>query len=150
VAALREAAGIAAYRCADHAYALTEIRAVRLLTYDDSFAPMMADCKCGLGRPKRTLELLKEIRGGDPELKVKAQIVAADARSDIGQHEAALVMLEISELTSLPAGIERARLRYAYASTLGALGRGSDAWEWFAKAAEFDIDQATDASERTS
>ena len=149
VAAVREAAGITAYRCGDYADALAELRAVRRMTGDDSFVPMMADCERGLGRPERALELLREIRGGDPALKVEAQIVAAGARSDMGQHEAALVLLDIPELTSLPAGTERARLQYAYASTLEALGRDAESREWFAKAAESDIDEATDASART-
>ena len=148
VAAVREAAGITAYRCGDYADALAELRAVRRMTGDDSFVPMMADCERGLGRPERALELLREIRGGDPALKVEAQIVAAGARSDMGQHEAALVLLEIPELTMLPAGTERARLQYAYAAALEALDRHEDARAWFAKAAESDVDDVTGAAER--
>lgn len=148
VAAVREAAGITAYRCGDYADALAELRAVRRMTGDDSFVPMMADCERGLGRPERALELLREIRDGDPALKVEAQIVAAGARSDMGQHEAALVLLGIPELTGLPAGSERARLQYAYAVALESLGRSGEAREWFAKAAESDIDGETDAADR--
>lgn len=148
VAAVREAAGITAYRCGDYADALAELRAVRRMTGDDSFVPMMADCERGLGRPERALELLREIRGGDPALKVEAQIVAAGARSDMGQHDAALVLLEIPELTGLPAGSERARLQYAYAAALEALGRNDEAREWFARAAESDVDGVTDAADR--
>ena len=148
VAAVREAAGITAYRCGDYADALAELRAVRRMTGDDSFVPMMADCERGLGRPERALELLREIRDGDPALKVESQIVAAGARSDMGQHEAALVLLDIPELTGLPAGSERARLQYAYAAALEALGRSDEAREWFTKAAESDVDGITDAPER--
>ena len=148
VAAVREAAGITAYRCGDYADALAELRAVRRMTGDDSFVPMMADCERGLGRPERALELLREIRGGDPALKVEVQIVASGARSDMGQHEAALVLLEIPELTTLPAGTERARLQYAYAAALEALDRHEDARAWFAKAAESDVDDVTGAAER--
>ena len=148
VAAVREAAGITAYRCGDYADALAELRAVRRMTGDDSFVPMMADCERGLGRPERALELLREIRGGDPTLKVESQIVAAGARSDMGQHEAALVLLDIPELTGLPAGSERARLQYAYAAALEGLGRSDQAQEWFRKAAESDIDGVTDAADR--
>lgn len=148
VAAVREAAGITAYRCGDYADALAELRAVRRMTGDDSFVPMMADCERGMGRPERALELLRELRGGDPDVKVESQIVAAGARSDMGQHEAALVLLDIPELTGLPAGSERARLQYAYASALEALGRSDEAREWFTKAAESDVDSVTDAAER--
>ncbi|MGA1147199.1 MAG: hypothetical protein ACO3YU_09395, partial [Candidatus Nanopelagicales bacterium] len=149
VAAVREADGIAAYRCGEYADALAELRAVRRMTGDDSFVPMMADCERGLGRPERALELLREIRGGDPALRVESQIVAAGARADMGQPEAALVLLEIPELTSLPAGTERARLQYAYANALEALGRTDEAREWFTKAAESDVDGALDASDES-
>ena len=148
VAAVREAAGITAYRCGDYADALAELRAVRRMTGDDSFVPMMADCERGLGRPERALDLLREIRDGDPELRIESQIVAAGARSDMGQHEAALVLLEIPELTSLPPGAERARLEYAYAGALEALGRADEAREWLTKAAASDVDGVTDAAER--
>ena len=148
VACVREAMGIVAYRCGDYADALAELRAVRRMTGDDSFVPMMADCERGLGRPERALELLREARSTDPEMRVEAAIVAAGARSDMGQHEAALVLLDIPEMTSLPVGSARARLEYAYANSLEALGRTDEAREWFAKAAATDMDEVTDAAER--
>jgi hypothetical protein len=151
VAAVREAAAITAYRCGDYADALGELRAVRRMTGDDSFVPMMADCERGLGRPQKALELLKEIRDAatsDAGLKIESAIVAAGARSDLGQHDAALVLLDIPELTSLPAGSERARLQYAYAAALQALDRAEQAREWFQRAAESDLDEVTDARER--
>ena len=40
------------------------------------------------------------------------------------------------------------RLQYAYADALLALGRTDDAREWFARAADADIDLETDAAER--
>jgi hypothetical protein len=91
--------------------------------------------------------LLRELRTSDPETKVEAAIVSSGARSDMGQVDAALVLLEIPELTSLPAGGQRARLEYAYAHALAAGGRGDQAREWFAKAAASDTDGITDAAE---
>jgi thioredoxin-like negative regulator of GroEL len=41
-----------------------------------------------------------------------------------------------------------ARLRYAYADALVALGRVEEARRWFLKAAEADRDEQTDAAER--
>jgi len=41
-----------------------------------------------------------------------------------------------------------ARLAYAYAETLLALDRAQDARDWFARAADADVDLQTDASER--
>lgn len=147
VACVREAMGIVAYRCGEYADALAELRAVRRMTGDDSFVPMMADCERGLGRPERALELLHELRTKDPETKVEAAIVASGARSDMGQHDAALVLLEIPELTSLPRGAQRARIEFAYAGALAAADRVDEAREWFAKAAESDIDGVTDAAD---
>ncbi len=147
VACVREAMGIVAYRCGDYSDALAELRAVRRMTGDDSFVPMMADCERGLGRPERALELLREVRTSDAQTKVEAAIVASGARSDMGQHDAALVLLEIPELTSLPAGSQRARLEYAYASALAAGGQGEQARDWFAKAEASDIDEELDIPE---
>jgi len=150
VASVREAMGIVAYRCGDYAEALAELRAVRRISGDDSFVPMMADCERGLGRPERALELLREVRDASPEVRVETAIVAAGARSDMGQHEAALVLLDIPELKTLPAGGARARLEYAYADTLAHLGRDAESREWFGKAAASDVDEVTDAAERLS
>lgn len=148
VACVREAHGISAYRNGDYAEALAELRAVRRMTGDGSFVPMMADCERGLGRPERALEALHGYRPSDPSLRIEATIVAAGARADMGQKEAAMVLLDVPELTSLPAGSERARLQYAYASTLEALGRTDEARQWFQRAAESDVDEVTDAVER--
>ena len=59
VAAVREAAGIAAYLDGDYAEALSELRAVRRMSGSDDFLPMMADCERGLGRPKKALDLMQ-------------------------------------------------------------------------------------------
>jgi hypothetical protein len=42
------------------------------------------------------------------------------------------------------------RLRYAYADALDAAGRKDEARTWFAKCAELDVDEFTDAAERAS
>ncbi len=148
VACVREAHGITAYRNGDYSDALAELRAVRRMNGDDSFTPMMADCERGLGRPERALEELRAYRPRDTSSRIESAIVAAGARSDMGQHDAALVLLDIPEMSSLPAGGERARLQYAYAATLEALGRTDEAREWFAKAAASDVDDETDAADR--
>ena len=55
-------------------------------------------------------------------------------------------MLQVRELTSDEPWV--ARLRYAYADALLAVGRGEESREWFARAAEVDEDAMTDAAER--
>jgi hypothetical protein len=57
-------------------------------------------------------------------------------------------MLQVRELTAETDAPWAARLRYAYAEALLTAGRGDEAREWFARAAEVDTDVTTDAAER--
>ncbi|MFF1908492.1 tetratricopeptide repeat protein [Kitasatospora sp. NPDC058218] len=150
VAAVREAAGFASYMTQRYSEALTEFRAARRMTGRVDLWPVMADCERGLGRPERALAM-----AGEPEVKqldksgqVEMRLVAAGARSDMEQFEAAVVTLQSPELASSAVHPWTARLRYAYAEALIAAGRGDEARDWFAKAAEADTDGATNASER--
>ncbi len=150
VAPVREAAGIAAYLDGDYAEAIAELRTVRRMTGSDEYVPMLADCERGLGRPAKALDLLKEVdqRRLDPEVRVEFLLVAAGARADMGQLEAAIVVLQVPELTRLPKGGARARMQYAYADLLERAGRFAEAREWMVKAAASDVDGVTDAAER--
>lgn len=150
VAAVREAAGITAYLAGEYAEALAELRTVRRMTGSNEYLPMMADCERGLGRPQRALELIKVVdaRTLDVATRVELLLVAAGARADLGQLEAALVVLQVPELRNLPAGAARARIQYAYADLLERVGRFEDSHEWLRQAAESDIDGVTDAAER--
>jgi hypothetical protein len=76
------------------------------------------------------------------------RLVAAGARRDMGQLDAAIVTLQSPELASTSVQPWTARLRYAYADALLAAGREDEAREWFAKAVESDKDGSTDASDR--
>ncbi|WP_344468780.1 tetratricopeptide repeat protein [Kitasatospora kazusensis] len=150
VASVREAAGFASYVTQRYAEALTEFRAARRMTGRADLWPVMADCERGLGRPERALAM-----AGEPEVKqldkagqVEMRLVASGARGDMGQFEAAVVTLQSPELGSSAIHPWTARLRYAYAEALIAAGRGDEARDWFAKAAEADTEGATDASER--
>lgn len=59
-----------------------------------------------------------------------------------------MVTLQSSELASHAVHPWTARLRYAYADALLAVGRENEARDWFAKALEADHDGTTDASDR--
>ena len=150
VAAVREAAGITAYLAGDYAEAIAELRTVRRMTGSNEYLPMMADCERGLGRPQRALELIKEVdaRTLDPGTRVELLLVTAGARADLGQLDAALVVLQVPELRNLPAGATRARIQYAYADLLERVGRFDEAHDWMRQAAESDVDGVTDAGER--
>ncbi len=150
VGAVREAAGFAAYGVAKYSEALAEFRAARRMSGSADLWPVMADCERGLGRPERALAM-----AGEPEVtrldkagQVEMRLVAAGARRDMGQAEAAVVTLQSPELASTSSQPWTARLRYAYADALLAVGREDEAREWFAKALEADQSGATDASDR--
>jgi hypothetical protein len=74
--------------------------------------------------------------------------VASGARRDLGQPEAALLLLQVPALSSRRTEEWLPRLRYAYADTLLELGRGDEARTWFERAAQADPDGITDADER--
>ena len=150
VPAVREAAGFAAYGVGKYAEALSEFRAARRMTGGAQLWPVMADCERGMGRPERALDMAgePEVQKLDKAGQVEMRIVAAGARRDMGQTEAAVVTLQSPELASGAVHSWTARLRYAYADVLLAVGREEEAREWFAKALDADRDATTDASDR--
>ncbi|WP_216827143.1 tetratricopeptide repeat protein [Streptomyces globosus] len=150
VAAVREAAGFAAYATQKYSEALAEFRAAKRMTGSVELWPVMADCERGLGRPERALAMAgePEVQKLDKAGQVEMRLVAAGARRDMGQLDAAIVTLQSPELASSSVQPWTARLRYAYADALLAAGREDEAREWFAKTVEADKDGATDASDR--
>ncbi|MFD9481164.1 hypothetical protein [Streptomyces nojiriensis] len=150
VAAVREAAGFAAYATQKYSEALAEFRAAKRMTGSVDLWPVMADCERGLGRPERALAMAgePEVQKLDKAGQVEMRLVAAGARRDQGQLEAAIVTLQSPELASSSVQPWTARLRYAYADALLAAGREDEAREWFGKTLEADKDGATDASDR--
>jgi tetratricopeptide (TPR) repeat protein len=150
VAAVREAAGLAAYFAGEWSEALGELRAARRLGGDAGRLAVLADCERALGRPERALELARspEARKLGTDEAIELRIVAAGARRDLGQFDAAVVALQGPELDAAGEEPWRARLRYAYADNLLAAGREQDAIRWFLSAAEADVEGDTDAAER--
>ncbi|MFH8466941.1 hypothetical protein [Streptomyces sp. NPDC017991] len=150
VAAVREAAGFAAYANQKYSEALAEFRAARRMTGNVDLWPVMADCERGLGRPEKALDMAgaPEVQKLDKPGQVEMRLVAAGARRDMDQLDAAIVTLQSPELASNSVQPWTARLRYAYADALLAAGREGEAREWFAKAVESDKDGSTDASDR--
>ncbi|WP_204301033.1 Replicase polyprotein 1ab [Actinoplanes campanulatus] len=150
IAVVREAVGLAAYAAGDWTTAIAELRTYHRMTGRQTHLAELADCERALGRPERAIDLF---RGADTANLEKAGaiellIVAAGARGDLGQHDAAVAMLQVKELTGDDDAEWAARLRYAYADALLAAGRRDEAREWFARAATIDEEQVTDAAER--
>ena len=150
VAVVREAVGIAAYHAGLWAEALAELRAARRMSGLSHQLPLMADAERGLGRPERALELASSAEAGTlgPSERVEMAIVVSGARRDLGQPDAAVLVLQIPELQQEGTKPYTARLRYAYAEALLAAGREEQALTWFAAAADSDLQGETDADER--
>jgi tetratricopeptide (TPR) repeat protein len=150
VGLVREAAGLTAYHAGEWAEALSELRAARRMSAGPGHLAVMADCERALGRPERALELAKEadVKQLTKAEQVELRIVAAGARRDMGQLDAAVVALQGEDLDPAKNEPWSARLFYAYADNLAAAGRTEEAIRWFLQAAEYDEDEETDASER--
>jgi hypothetical protein len=152
VGAVREAVGLAAYRSGRFAEALSELRAARRITGDQSQLPVMADCERGLGRPERALTMAgsDEVQGLDVAGRVEMRIVASGARRDLGQPEAAVLLLQGPQLKPDLRRPWSARLFYAYAEALADAGRDDEAVTWLRHSAAADTDGSTDAAERVA
>jgi len=150
VGVVRETCAIAAYQAGDWATALTEFRAARRMTGRVSYLPLMADCERALGRPDRALDLVTgpDARGADRATSIELRIVESGIRRDQGLAQAAIVALQVPELTDGRIHREYARLYYAYADALLDGGRDEEAREWFGRAAAADVDGETDAADR--
>jgi tetratricopeptide (TPR) repeat protein len=150
LAATREALGLAAYLSDRFSEALAELRAARRITGSNHQWAVMADCERGLGRPEKALEMSQapEAKDLDKATQIELRIVAAGARRDLGQADAAVVLLQGADLTPNQPEPWTARLRYAYAEALLETDRESEARDWFARASEVDPDGLTGADDR--
>lgn len=150
VPAAREALGLVAYRKGDWAKALAEFRTVRRLSGSSHLLPLMVDAERALGRRDRALELAStpEARTLARDERVELAIVVSGIRRDQGQLDAAVAGLQIPELDPSRRKPWSARLFYAYADALLALGDPAAAREWFRYAVDADETLETDAAER--
>jgi len=132
LSAVREAVGLTAYAAGHYGEALREFRTYRRISGSNMHLPVMADCERGLGRPDRALDMARseEAKDLDAPGKVELAIVAAGARTDLGQLDAAVIELEIAQLDINRAFSYSPRLFRAYADALMALGREAEAGKW--------------------
>jgi tetratricopeptide (TPR) repeat protein len=150
LAVVREAVGEAAYASGEYSEALTELRAARRMNGAQDYLAVMADCERALGRPDRALDLVRRAPrdGLSNDLQAELTIVEAGARRDRGELDAALRALELAPIHSKSRAAWVVRLRYAYADTLLAADRASEALEWFHRTEAIDGEELTDAAER--
>lgn len=147
---VREAVGLAAYHAGEWTEAIAELRAARRMGGGPGHLAVMADAERALGRPERALELARgsEAAELDRAEAIELLIVAAGARRDLGEADAAVISLQVADLDEKKRDPWSPRLFYAYADALLGAGRRDEAVRWFLHAAEADDEELTDASER--
>ncbi|WP_025274542.1 hypothetical protein [Haloglycomyces albus] len=151
VAEVREVVGVAAYHAGEWSLALSELRAAQRLSGTLDLVAMIADAERAAGHPERAVDLHREHGKNtkiDVAVRVELLIVAAGARSDMGQKRAATTMLKVPALHSARTDGWVARLRFAYAEALLAEGQYDDARAWLEQAAAADENGESGAAER--
>jgi hypothetical protein len=106
----------------------------------------MADAERGLGRPERALELAQSPQAErlDRNSRIEMLIVESGARADLGEHDAAVVVLQIPELDSAANSATLARLRFAYSEALERAAREREASVWRERAVRSDPEGIAD------
>ncbi len=150
VGVVREVSGVMAYKSGRWAEALTELQAGRRMTGRNDYLPLMADSERGLGRLDRALDLVHsaEAKRLPRASQIELRIVESGIRRDQGLAAAAVLALEVPELTDGKQRPWSARLFYAYGEALIAAGRPEAAREAFSRAVVADEDEQTDALAR--
>jgi tetratricopeptide (TPR) repeat protein len=147
---VREVNGITAYQTGRWAEALAELRAARRLTGRGEYLPLMADSERALGRLDRALELVhsEDAKRLPRAAQIEMRIVESGIRRDQGLADAAVLALQVPELTDGRLRPWSARLFYAYGDALLAAGRPEAAREAFSRAVVADENEETDALAR--
>jgi hypothetical protein len=150
IGVVREVTGVAAYRSGRWAEALAELRAARRLTGRNEQLPLMADSERALGRLDRALDLVhsEEAKRLPRAAQVELRIVESGIRRDQGMADAAVLALQLPELTDGRIRPWSARLSYAYGDALLAARRPEEAREAFSRAVVADENEETDALSR--
>ncbi|MDX6341744.1 MAG: hypothetical protein QOH87_1882, partial [Trebonia sp.] len=150
VGIVREVSGIMAYKSGRWAEALTELQAGRRMTGRNDYLPLMADSERGLDRLDRALDLVHsaEAKRLPRAAQIELRIVESGIRRDQGLADAAVLALQVPELTDGKQRPWSARLFYGYGEALLAAGRTEAAREAFSRAVVADEDEQTDALAR--
>ena len=95
VAAVRELAGLAAYRCGRWRSAAGHLEAFGRLSDSAEHLPVLMDCQRALHKPKKVAALWAELRQSspDPDVLAEGRIVAAASLADSGDLNGAIAML---------------------------------------------------------
>lgn len=132
VAAVREAAAIAAYVAEQFDVALRELRTHRRMTGSHEHIALIVDCERALGRIDKALETasdpeLADLRGAE---KAELAMVVSGIHRDKSDLAQAKKSLEIPELNRQKAFSYSPRLFSAYADVLEEMGQAKEAASW--------------------
>jgi tetratricopeptide (TPR) repeat protein len=132
VAAVREAAAIAAYVAERFDTALRELRTHRRMTGSNEHIALIVDSERALGRGQKALETAQDPSLTDLTGSQKAELamVVSGIHRDQGDLEKAKSALEIPELNRNKAFSYSPRLFSAYADVLEDMGRAKEATSW--------------------
>ncbi|TSI13689.1 hypothetical protein FO013_17480 [Brevibacterium aurantiacum] len=119
VGLVREALGIAAYHVEKYDEAVRELRTHRRISGSNDNIALIADAERGRDKPQKAIELFES--AGELELDNDARtelvIVAAGAKSDLGDLKGARALIEAEDFTQKPSGA-LVRLMAAYSEVL--------------------------------
>lgn len=95
VIAVRELAGLAAYRAGRWREAIAQLDAYGHLTGDLEHVPVLMDCHRALGKPRKVASMWSELRlqSPDPDVLAEARMVAAGMLADRRDLEGAIALL---------------------------------------------------------
>jgi len=101
VAAVRELAGLAAYRSARWREATRHLQAFGALSDSREHLPVLMDCQRALHKPKKVAQLWSELRQSspDPDVLAEGRIVASASLADTGDLSGAISMLATAGAT---------------------------------------------------
>ncbi len=101
VAAVRELAGLAAYRSGRWREAMRHLNAFGALSDSTEHMPLLMDCQRALHKPKKVAELWSELRHSspDPDVLAEGRIVASASLADTGDLNGAIAMLATAGAT---------------------------------------------------
>ena len=150
IAAVREAVGIAAYRCGDWSQAIAELRAARRLGSKSPLLPLIADCERGLGRPERAIELARSPEAAATDRRRRRRTAHRRGRRQIRSRAAGSGPRDsVDAATRSDANrADRRPTVLCLCRNVARTRTGQEALQWFINAAAADVEGVTDAEER--
>lgn len=140
---VRERAGVAALRAGHYKEALKELRAASRISGSIELEPFIAQCEASLGNARKALEIAGSVSESKLSKagRVEMRIAASNARSSLGQFDAAVLTLKCKELNESDPVWSR-RLRKSYYEALLKAGRKGDAEEFLTRYPQLEIDES--------